>query len=79
MFVNWIYVFLFHFGHFFLLRRQKTKSAQGQLQTRSNQKVEENKPALELNFTLKYKWAGHNFDIEYLIEPYAGCPNFHLL
>ena len=40
----------------------KTKSAQGgQLKTRPNQKVEENKPALESNVTLKYKWAGHNF------------------
>ena len=29
----------------------ETKSAQGQVKMRSNQKVEENRPALELNFT----------------------------
>ena len=27
-----------------------------------NQKVDENQPALELNFTLKYKCAGHEFE-----------------
>ena len=36
-----------------------TTSAILQLKMRPNQKVEESKPALELNFTLKYKWAGH--------------------
>ena len=39
---------------------------------RPNQKVEENKPASELDFTLKYKWPGHYFDVEYLTEPYCG-------
>ena len=46
---------------------------------RPNQKVEENKPALELNFTLKYKWAGHNFDIEYLTEPYRSIRWMHIV
>ena len=39
---------------------------------RPNQKVEENKPASELDFTLKYKWPGHYFDVEYLTEPSCG-------
>ena len=38
-----------------------------------NKKVEENIPALELDFTLKYKWAAHNFDVEYLTKPYPSC------
>ena len=59
--------FLAGFGSFFLEHGQQTKSGLG-----PNKKVEENKPALELNFTLKYKWAGHNFDVEYLTEPYCG-------
>ena len=37
---------------------------------RPNKKVEENKSVLELNFTLKCKCAGHNFDVEYLTKPY---------
>ena len=37
---------------------------------RSNQKVEENKLGLELNFTLESKLAGLNFDFDYLTEPY---------
>ena len=34
----------------------------------SNQKVEENKLGLKLNFTLESKWAGLNFDFDYLTE-----------
>ena len=41
---------------------QKTKSPVLEIKMRSNKKSEENKSALELNFTLKYKWAGHNFE-----------------
>ena len=36
-------------------------------------KIEENKSVLELNFTLKSKWAGHNFDFEYLTKPYYAA------
>ena len=39
-----------------------------QLKMRPNQNVEENKSALELNFTLQY----NNFDFEYLTEPYCS-------
>ena len=58
------------FEPFLLLYRQKTKSAQGQQKERSNQKVEENEPALELNVLYKYKWAGLDFEVGYLTEPY---------
>ena len=37
---------------------------------RSNQKVEENKLGLKLNFTLESKWAGINLDFDYLTELY---------
>ena len=47
---------------FYLLNGQKTKSAQGQQKERSNQKVEENKPALKLNFLSKSKWSGLDFE-----------------
>ena len=36
---------------------------------RSNQKVEENKLGLKLNFTLEAKLAGINFDFDYVTEP----------
>ena len=42
---------------------KKTKGTQGQQKERSNQKVKENKPALELNFLSKFKWAGLDFEI----------------
>ena len=48
---------------FYLLNGQKTKSAQGQRKERSNKKVEENKPALKLNFLSNSKWAGFDFEI----------------
>ena len=49
------------FEPFFLERGPKTKSAILQQKMRPNRKVEENKPGLELNFSLKYKCAGHDF------------------
>ena len=42
------------FGPFFLEHRQKRKIAILQLKMRPNKKVEENKPGLEVNFTLKH-------------------------
>ena len=51
-------LFLIVFEPFFHLYGQKTKSAQGQRKERSTQKIEENKPALELNFLSKSKWIG---------------------
>ena len=54
---------------FLLLCGRKTKSAQGQLKERSNQKVGENKPALKQNFLSKNKWMGLDFEVEYLTEP----------
>ena len=42
---------------------EKKKSAQGPQMERSNQKIEENKPALELNFLPKSKWSGVDFEI----------------
>ena len=57
---------------FYLLNGQKTKSAQGQRKERSNRKVEENKPALKLNFLPKSKWSGLDFEVGFLTEPY--CP-----
>ena len=57
------------FEPFFQPYGKKTKSAQGQLKTRSNQKVEENKPALKLNFLSKTNWADPDFEVEYLTEP----------
>ena len=54
--------FLSFLRRFYLLNGQKTKSAQGQQKERSNQKVEENKPALKLNFLSKSKWAGLDFE-----------------
>ena len=39
------------------------------MKMRSNQKVEEIKPALKFDITLKTKCAGLNFDIKYLTEP----------
>ena len=62
-------IFLVVFDPFLLQYGRKTKSAQGQQKERSNQKVEENKPALELNFPSKSKWAGLDFEVEYLTEP----------
>ena len=50
------------FGLFSLEHGQRNKSAVLQLKMHPNQKIEENKSALELNFTLKYQWAGHNFE-----------------
>ena len=62
------------FGTFSLEHELKTKGAVLQLKMHPNQKIEENKSALELNFTLKYKWAGHNFEFGGLkgniTEPY---------
>ena len=51
----------------------KTKIPILEMKMRLNQKVEENKPALELNFLSKYKWAGLDFEVEYLTEPYCTC------
>ena len=62
-------IFLVVFDAFLLQYGRKTKSAQGQQKERSNQKVEENKRALELNFLSKSKWAGLDFEVEYLTEP----------
>ena len=63
------YQFFIVFKLFLPSKRTKTKSAQGQQKERSNQKVEENKPALKLNIMLKTKCVGLNFGIEYLTEP----------
>ena len=49
------------FSCFYLLNGHITNSAQGQQKERSNQKVEENKPALKLNFLFKTSWAGLDF------------------
>ena len=53
-----------------IMGNPKTKSAYGQLKMRSNQRVEENKLGLKLNFTLESKWAGINLDFDYLTELY---------
>ena len=45
-----------------IMGNPKTKRAEGQLKMRSNQKVEENKLGLKLNFTLESKWADLNFE-----------------
>ena len=45
---------------------------------RSNQKVEENKPALELNFLSNTNCAGLDFEFENLDEPYS-TPSFSLM
>ena len=50
--------FLTDFEPFFLLHGQKTKSAQKHAKGYSNKKVEEKKPALELNFLSKYDRGG---------------------
>ena len=55
--------FFIVFDPFLLQYGRKNQSAQGQQKERSNQKVEENKPALELNFLSKFKWAGLDFEI----------------
>ena len=52
-----------------MLDGQKTKSAVLHPKMRSNQKVEENKPALKLNFLSKTNWAGLDFEVENLDEP----------
>ena len=67
IFKNCIFVIIF--DPFLLLYGQKTKSAQGQRKERLNKKVEENKPALKLNFLSKSKRAGLDFEIKYIIEP----------
>ena len=56
---------------------QKTKSAVLHPKMRSNKKVEENKPALKSNFLSKFKWAGFDFEVGYLTEPYRAerCEN----
>ena len=61
--------FLSFLRRFYCYMGEKTKSAQGQQKERSNQKIEENKPALELNFLSKSKWSGLYFEVEYLTEP----------
>ena len=45
------------------------KNAFSNLKKCSNQKFEENKPALELNFLSKTNWADPDFEVEYLTEP----------
>ena len=53
---------------FFLLHRRKTKSAQGQLKTHPNKKVEENQPAQNRIF---FPNTSLDFEVEYLTEPYC--------
>ena len=65
------------FSCFYLLNGQKTKSAQGQQKERSNQKVEENKPALKLNFLSYPVLSGSWFWILCLLGAVDGkCPYF---